>query len=146
MKLTPALLIVVACLCFIGCVRRTITITSTPSGAMVHLNDQELGLTPVTTKFLFYGTYDLRLKKEGYKHYWKPQKAVAPWWEAPGPDLIAELIPNNKVELKWHINLESSDQDLPLPVPFLLTHHASQLRSLAERDNSENKVTDPESK
>lgn len=48
-----------------GCVRRTITITSEPSGALVHLNDTEIGRTPVTVGFTHYGVYDVRLSHEG---------------------------------------------------------------------------------
>ncbi|MCC5829414.1 MAG: PEGA domain-containing protein [Phycisphaeraceae bacterium] len=48
-----------------GCVRRTITITSEPSGALVHLNDQEVGRTPLTIGFTHYGVYDVRLTHEG---------------------------------------------------------------------------------
>ena len=38
-----------------GCVDRTISITSTPSGALVYLNDEEVGRTPLVTPFTFYG-------------------------------------------------------------------------------------------
>ena len=33
---------------------------------------------------------------------------MAPWWEAPGPDLIAELIPHLKAEQHWHFQLDLS--------------------------------------
>ena len=89
-----------------GCVQRTISITSEPDGALVHLNDEEVGRTPLQVPFLFYGTYDVRLEKEGFKPLWTKQKTKAPWREAPDPDLIAEMIPNNKVEQQWHFDLE----------------------------------------
>ena len=89
-----------------GCVQRTISITSEPDGALVHLNDEEVGRTPLKVPYSFYGTYDVRLEKEGFKPLWTKQKTKAPWWEAPGPDLIAEMIPNNKVEQEWHFDLE----------------------------------------
>ena len=132
MKLNPLFIIVLTSCCFIGCVRRTITITSTPPGALVHLNDQEIGKTPITTKFTFYGTYDVRLKKAGYVHIWQSKKAVAPWWEFPGPDLIAELIPNNKVALHWDFKLKPVKHTSDIPLPTLLIHHASQLRLTTE--------------
>ena len=89
-----------------GCVERTIRITSDPSGALVYLNDEEVGRTPVAVPFLFYGTYDVRLECDGYKPLWTAQKTHAPWWEAPGPDLIAEMIPHHKTEQRWHFVLE----------------------------------------
>ncbi len=95
------------CLLPAGCgVKRTITVTSEPSGALVHLNDQEVGRTPVTVPFLFYGTYDVRLEKEGYKPLWTSQRAKGPWWEAPGPDLAAEVI-GGASKLAWHFELEA---------------------------------------
>lgn len=95
----------VACALLIGCVQRTVRITSEPSGSLVYLNDEEVGRTPLTTPFTFYGTYDVRLQQDGYQTLWTQQKAVAPWWESPGPDLFAEMIPDNKVQLRWHFQL-----------------------------------------
>ncbi len=39
-----------------GCVQRTITITSDPPGALVWLNDREIGRTPLDVNFVYYGT------------------------------------------------------------------------------------------
>lgn len=52
-----------------GCVERTISITSDPSGALVFLNDEEIGRTPCEASFLHYGTYDVRIVKDGYEPY-----------------------------------------------------------------------------
>jgi hypothetical protein len=84
----------------------TITVTSQPSGALVHLNDQEVGRTPLTVPFLFYGTYDVRLELEGYKPLWTSQRAKGPWWEAPGPDLAAEVV-GAESTFAWHFELQA---------------------------------------
>ena len=89
MNATRILIVLTAAL-LVGCVQRTISITSNPAGALVHLNDEEVGRTPLQVPFKFYGTYDVRLEKERYKPLWTSQKTDAPWWEAPGPDLIVE--------------------------------------------------------
>ena len=57
----------VACIClspgiFCGCVLRTLTIDSHPSGAMVYLDDEPVGETPVTTSFTYYGTRKISLE------------------------------------------------------------------------------------
>ena len=88
-----------------GCVQRTITITSEPQGALVRLNDQEVGRTPVTVPFKFYGTYDVRLELDEYKPLWTKQPMKAPWWEAPGPDLVAEAV-GGESHYDWHYVLE----------------------------------------
>lgn len=116
-----------------GCVQRQITITSDPPGALVYLNDEEVGRTPLTVPFTFYGTYDVRLEADGYEPLWTSQKAKAPWWEAPGPDLVAEMVPNNKVQLDWHFTMQpavaADGQDVDL-----LKDRARQLRALNERE------------
>lgn len=113
----------------VGCVERTVTLTSEPAGALVHLNDEPVGRTPVTVAFTFYGIYDVRLEKDGYESLWTTHEADAPWWEAPGPDIIAEMIPRNHVNLAWHFTLTpalaANDVD-----PDLLLEHAQQMRSL----------------
>jgi len=88
-----------------GCVQRTIKITSTPPGALVHLNDEEIGRTPVAVPFKFYGVYDVRLALDGYQPLWTKQKAQAPWWEAPGPDLFAEAFTDAHVIAEWHYDM-----------------------------------------
>ncbi len=93
-----------------GCVERTIHITSDPPGALVHLNDEEVGRTPLDVGFTFYGTYDVRLERDGCKPLWTKQKADAPWWEAPGPDLVAEALPGVKSQLHWHFTLEPTPE------------------------------------
>jgi len=91
-----------------GCVEREITITSEPSGALVHLNDQEVGRTPVDVPFTFYGTYDVRLEKEGYEPLWTQKQARTPWWEYPGPDLVAEAIPGMRSNPTWRFELDNA--------------------------------------
>lgn len=46
-----------------GCVLRSLTIDSQPSGAMVYLDDELIGETPVTTTFTYYGTRKITLEK-----------------------------------------------------------------------------------
>lgn len=99
-------------LCLTGCVERTINITSEPEGALVYLNDEEVGRTPLSVPFKFYGTYDVRLQKTGYTPLWTSGKAEAPWWEFPGPDLFAELM-GNKVDVNWHYTLAPRDENNP---------------------------------
>jgi hypothetical protein len=97
-----------ACLAALpGCLERTISITSDPPGALVYLNDVEIGRTPVETDFAFYGTYDVRLKLEGYEAIATSREASAPIYEYPGPDLIAEAIPAKiRTRIEWHFDMQ----------------------------------------
>ena len=49
-----------------GCVERKLTVVSEPEGAIVWLNDEEVGTTPVTVNFNWYGDYNVRIEKDGY--------------------------------------------------------------------------------
>ncbi len=48
---------------FSGCVLRTLTINSEPSGATVYLDNTPVGETPVTIPFTYYGTRKITLEK-----------------------------------------------------------------------------------
>lgn len=50
-----------------GCVERKLTIVTEPSEAIVWLNDEEIGTTPVTVNFNWYGDYNVRIEKPGYE-------------------------------------------------------------------------------
>jgi hypothetical protein len=76
-----------------GCVEQTLTITSSPPGAVVYLNDVEFGRTPVTREFTFYGTYDVHVRKEGQQALITRRAVIAPWWNWVPLDLIATVLP-----------------------------------------------------
>ncbi|MBN2374804.1 MAG: PEGA domain-containing protein [Sedimentisphaerales bacterium] len=109
-----------------GCVERLITIDSSPSGALVWLNDQEIGQTPVTVPFTWYGKYEVILRKDGYRSLKTAQDADAPIYQWPGIDLIFEsILPFEFVDHhRWQYDLEPiTDED-----PQLLIERAQQLR------------------
>jgi hypothetical protein len=76
-----------------GCVQRTLQVDSNPPGALVYLNGEETGRTPMRKNFLWYGTYDVQLRKEGYETLSRRTKVWAPWWQWPPFDLFAEMFP-----------------------------------------------------
>lgn len=90
-----------------GCMDRRIIITSEPSGALVHLNDAEVGRTPVQTRFLWYGTYDVRLSLDGYEPVTAGREAGMPIYEIPPLDLPASALPI-RTNIRWHFDLEPS--------------------------------------
>ena len=76
-----------------GCVERTLAIRSDPPHALVFLNDQEIGRTPLTHKFLWYGFYDVQVRKEGYQRLKTTSPVIAPWWQWAPLDFLAEVAP-----------------------------------------------------
>jgi hypothetical protein len=133
-RIAPApVVLLLAAVASLGCVQRTISITSDPSGALVHLNDEQVGRTPVTVPFIFYGVYDVRLEADGYEPLWTAQKAKAPWWEMPPIDLFAEAVPNAKAQLHWHFALDPATPAGEVD-PHELVDHAKQLQATISPD------------
>ena len=75
-----------------GCVRRTLTINTEPTGALVFLNDEEIGRTPVTTDFTWYGDYDLIIRHEGYATLGTHVNVVSPWYQRAPIDFVSEVL------------------------------------------------------
>jgi hypothetical protein len=75
-----------------GQVQRTITIDSEPQGAVCWLNEQEVGKTPLTVPFTWYGTYGVRLEAAGYEMLVTTAKVGAPYYEWIPLDLFAETV------------------------------------------------------
>ena len=81
-----------------GCVLRSLTIDSQPPGAMVYLDDELIGETPVTTTFTYYGTRKITLEKvdaEGRLIYERKiiyEKIKPPFYQILPLDFFSELI------------------------------------------------------
>ena len=75
-----------------GCVRRTLTITTEPQGATVFLNDEEIGPTPVSRDFTWYGDYDVIIRKDGFKTLQTHLDLKAPWYQYPPIDFFVEVL------------------------------------------------------
>ena len=75
-----------------GCVRRTMTITTDPPQARVFLNDQEIGRSEVSTDFLWYGDYDVVIRKEGYETLQTNWTIKPPWYQWIPFDFFTEVL------------------------------------------------------
>ena len=75
-----------------GCVRRRLTVRSTPPGAVVSVDNQAIGTTPAATSFTYYGTREIRVEKEGYKTESIKRRINPPWYEVPVLDFISETV------------------------------------------------------
>lgn len=86
-----ALSLAIACLTLAsGCVERRMTIRTNPPGALAYVDDYEVGITPVSTSFLYYGTRKIRLVKDGYETLTVLQPMPTPWYEIPPADFVSE--------------------------------------------------------
>ena len=86
---------------------RKLTINTDPQGAVVVLNDEEIGTSPVTVSFEWYGDYNVRLSKEGYETVKTHHELKPPWYDYFPFDFFAEIInPNRTVDsYEWTFTL-----------------------------------------
>ena len=68
-------------------------ITSNPTGAVVFLNDREMGRTPFKRQFLWYGTYDVVVRKEGYQTLKTTAAIEPPIWQWVPIDALTDFLP-----------------------------------------------------
>ena len=76
-----------------GCVERELVVESNPDGALVYMNDQEIGRTPIRRDFQWYGTYDVVVRKDGYETLRTRTPVIAPPWLWMPFDLICQILP-----------------------------------------------------
>ncbi len=77
-----------------GCVQRRMTIRSNPPGALVYVDDYQVGTTPVSHDFVYYGTRKIRLVKDGFETLTVRQPFPVPWYEYFPLDFVSEnLVP-----------------------------------------------------
>ncbi|MEO2000718.1 MAG: PEGA domain-containing protein [Pirellulales bacterium] len=74
----------------VGCVQRRMTVRSNPPGALVYVDDYQIGTTPVSTDFVYYGTRKIRLIKDGYDTLTVQQPFPVPWYEIFPLDFVTE--------------------------------------------------------
>jgi len=88
-----------------GCAQRTVDITSDPSGALVYLNGEEIGRTPLRYDFTWYSDYDVILRKDDYETLKTHHKIDAPLLFLPPLDLIGEFV-GARDHRHWHFTMQ----------------------------------------
>ena len=83
--------------CFAGCVERRYTIRSDPPGATVIVNGEEIGPTPASKSFVYYGDGEITLMLDGYE-----TKTVIQPIKAPGGTIyFTEFFTENLVPVTF---------------------------------------------
>jgi len=113
-----------------GCIQRRMTICSNPPGALVRVDDVEIGTTPVSTSFVYYGTRKVQLSKPGYETITILQPVRTPWYQWPGIDFFSEHFAPGKIhdDRQFSYNLQPAQA---VPTDQLL-ERAEQLREEAD--------------
>ncbi len=98
-------------LSFGGCVERKLTINTQPQGALITLNDEEIGISPVTASFEWYGDYCVRINKEGYQTLNTHRRLKGPWYDKFPFDFFAMLNPRKTINsYEWTFELAPLQQ------------------------------------
>jgi len=101
--------------CLGGCVRRRMTIRSNPPGAVVYIDNREIGATPVATDFTYYGTRNIRLVKDGCETLTVEQPIPSPWYQIPPLDFISENLVPAKIHDHRTLNYQLTPQRMVPP-------------------------------
>lgn len=99
----------VLCLCS-GCVERKLTILTEPTGALITLNDEEIGTSPVTVGFEWYGDYSVRIAKDGFATLQTHQNIPRPIHDRFPFDLLYDMFSSRIDEYTWNFKLEPYQQ------------------------------------
>lgn len=96
-----------------GCVERRLTINTTPPGATVLLNDQEVGQAPVTVPFRWYGDYSVRISKDGYETLDTHRKLKAPLHDYFPLDFFAQVLYPGRIVDSYEWDFELAFKEYP---------------------------------
>ena len=102
----------VASLILCGCVERRLTINTKPQGAVVALNDEEIGESPVSVNFNWYGDYCVRISKEGYETLNTHRDLKGPWYDHFPFDFFAQIVNPKRIvdSYEWTFELSPRRQ------------------------------------
>ena len=129
-------------LLFSGCVERKLTINTEPQGAIVALNDEEIGVSPVTIEFNWYGDYNIRIEKQGYETLNTHRKLKGPLHDHFPFDFFAEVLWPGRIidEYEWSFRLtayEPIDRDELLRASEVMKEKALAGIAQAQREAEE---------
>jgi hypothetical protein len=109
-----------------GCVRRRLNVRSNPPGALVYVDNQQIGTTPCSVDFTYYGTREIRLIKPGYETLTVNQPIPTPWYQIPPLDFISENLTPVRIRDNRTVSFDMAPQII---VPTdVIVDRASQLR------------------
>lgn len=129
-----ALVPLIAAACLAGCRgERTLSLTSTPLGAEVRLDDQLMGVTPVVIPIDHYGTRRLTMYRAGSRLYSEPLELEAPWWTYFPVDILTEILNPIRIHDRqsFHVDLLPATGEEADPVTASFIEEAIRIRSEA---------------
>ena len=108
-----SVVILIVILFLAGCVERQLTINTQPQGALVALNDEEIGTSPVTVSFNWYGDYNVRISKEGFETLKTHRELKGPWYDKFPFDFFAQILSPKRIVDSYEWTFELSPKQYP---------------------------------
>jgi hypothetical protein len=110
-----------------GCVERRYTIRSNPPGALAIVNGEEIGPTPVSRSFTYYGDREVTLMLDGYETRTAIQPINAPLWD----NFVTEFFTENLIPFTFRDEREFVFDLAPQMIPEknALLNRAEALRA-----------------
>lgn len=120
-----------------GCIERKMTIKSKPDDALLYLNGEQQGRTPQTIKFHYYGSWKVRLEKEGHQIHQDTIEVSRPAYEYFPLNIFTELlIPHTfKVHKEFSFELTPTEEVSREEV----MKRARKLQSRTRKENNKDK-------
>ncbi len=139
-SLAKSLIACLALFALTGCVERKLTINTQPQGAIVWLNDEEIGFSPVTVEFSWYGDYKVRAEKDGYDILSTHRVLKAPYYDGFPIDFFAEILWPGQIRdhYEWDFDLAPYT---PASRPDLIMA-AQKMKNTAQIDLAKETPTD----
>jgi len=131
-RLKPVWILLVLAVCGwqSGCVQRRMAIRTNPPGALVYVDDYEIGTTPISTDFTYYGQRKIRLVKDGYETLTVMQPVTAPWYQIPPLDFVTENLVPGEIRDQRTFSYQLTPQTV-VPTDQLLSRAESLRRGIA---------------
>ena len=125
----------------VGCtgVQRRLTIRTNPPGARVYVDGYDIGTTPASTDFLYYGTREIRIVKDGYETLTVKQPIPTPWFQIPPLDVITDNLLPREIRDERSVTFNLSPQMI-VPTEALMDR-AEALRQDAQQQASFDSTT-----
>jgi|SaaInlStandDraft_1057018.scaffolds.fasta_scaffold05352_6 hypothetical protein len=120
------------CVNLTGCVNRRMTIRSNPSGALVEIDGERIGLTPVSMDFTYYGTREFTISAPGYESLTVLQPVPAPPGQRFPLDFFTNHFMPRKVTDRHDFTYNLMRRNAPIDEESDLINRARDFRSQAE--------------
>ncbi len=110
---------------------RRLTIRTDPPGALVLVDGDEVGYSPTSFDYTYYGTREVTIMKDGYKTLTTPVKLSTPWYQLFPLEFVTDNFALTKINDRREITYALAPEQLE-PAEFL-EDRANALRSDALR-------------